>query len=266
MCHSIFCARFVCLSYCLNICVFEYLNQKKNVWVMNTILLVEDEPPIRLMLSFALNKAGFNTIEAGDKENAELLLEDHNPDLILMDWMLPDGSGIDMVKSLKNNRETQSIPVFMLTAMCTEENVIKGLDAGADDYVIKPFSPMELIARINAALRRKNNHQENEVLNINDLMIDKSTHAVTINNEAIELGPTEFRLLTFLAEHQERSYSRNNLLTQVWSRSAFVEERTVDVHILRLRQALSPWGYDKYIQTVRGIGYRFVAEQAKIAS
>lgn len=226
---------------------------------MNTILLVEDEQPIRSMLEFSLSKAGYITLEAIDIEQAHSVLRYKQPDLILMDWMLPDSSGIDLVRSLKNKKDTKSIPIIMLTAKSDENHKIAGLNAGADDYVTKPFSPKELIARIKAVLRRSgfNESKEQEVLRVNELMIDKACHRVSVMGEGIELGPTEFRLLVFLIEHPERVYSRDSLLNRVWGRSAYVEERTVDVHILRLRRALSPWGYERYIQTVRGIGYRF---------
>lgn len=231
---------------------------------MNRILVIEDELPIRLMLKFALSKAGFEMIEAGDRVQAELLLQEKLPDLILMDWMLPDASGIDMVRQLKNKKKTRTIPIFMLTAMSTEDQVVQGLNAGADDYVTKPFSPSELIARIKATLRRKHDFEKHEVLRVNQLSIDKTAHSVSIGTENIELGPTEFNLLTFLIENKNRSCSRDSLLNQVWSRSTFVEERTVDVHILRLRRALSPWSYDKYIETVRGIGYQFVERHSEL--
>lgn len=226
---------------------------------MNTILLVEDEQPIRSMLEFALSKAGYVTLEALDIQQAHSVLSYQQPDLILMDWMLPDASGVDMVRMLKNHDKTKTIPIIMLTAKSDENHKITGLNAGADDYVTKPFSPKELIARIQAVLRRSgiNEKVEQEVLTVNKLIIDKACHRVSIAGEGIELGPTEFRLLVFLIEHPERVYSRDSLLNRVWGRSAYVEERTVDVHILRLRRALSPWGYERYIQTVRGIGYRF---------
>lgn len=230
---------------------------------MNTILVVEDEQPIRSMLGFALNKEGYSTVEAGDVNQAQVVLSRQNPDLILLDWMLPDASGIDLLHELKSRHETRRIPIIMLTAKSGEEHKITGLKAGADDFVTKPFSPGELIARIQAILRRTGNEVSvneepgTEVLCIDELKIDKASHRVSIGNESIELGPTEYRLLVFLMEHPERVFSRETLLNQVWGRRAFIEERTVDVHVLRLRRALEKQNYDRYIQTVRGIGYRF---------
>jgi len=175
-----------------------------------------------------------------------------------MDWMLPDASGVDIVRTLKGQDSTSQIPIIMLTAKAEESNKISGLNAGADDYVTKPFSPKELIARIQAVLRRsQSDDEEEQILQVGKLLIDKSSHRVTLASELLDLGPTEFRLLLLLVEHPERIFSRDNLLNQVWSRSPYVEERTVDVHILRLRRALSIEGYDHAIQTIRGIGYRF---------
>ncbi|GAA0423917.1 phosphate regulon transcriptional regulator PhoB [Cocleimonas flava] len=225
---------------------------------MNTILLVEDEKPIRSMLDFALKKAGFQTLEAEDASQTRLLLKNNDPDLILMDWMLPDASGVDIVRSLKGQVSTCQIPIIMLTAKSEEANKVSGLNAGADDYVTKPFSPKELIARIQAVLRRSNQEaEEQDVIRVGQLEIDRLSHRVSLVGEALDLGPTEYRLLLFLIEHPDRVFSRENLLNQVWSRSPYVEERTVDVHILRLRRALAIEGYDNAIQTVRGIGYRF---------
>lgn len=225
---------------------------------MNTILLVEDEKPIRSMLEFALKKAGYLTLEAENAIETQTVLANNDPDLIIMDWMLPDASGVDIVRLLKGQDSTRQIPIIMLTAKSEESNKISGLNAGADDYMTKPFSPRELIARIQAVLRRSQlDEEEDEILQIGKLQIDKSSHRVTLSGELLDLGPTEFRLLLFLVEHSERVFSRDNLLNQVWSRSPYVEERTVDVHILRLRRALSIEGYDNAIQTVRGIGYRF---------
>lgn len=225
---------------------------------MNTILLVEDEKPIRSMLEFALSKEGYNTVEAGTIKQAQDALLADRPDLILMDWMLPDASGVQLVEDLKKTPDTKEIPIIMLTANSGEEHKVRGLNAGADDYITKPFSPRELIARIHAVLRRSRlEANEAEILKVKNLKIDKACHRASVEGTDIELGPTEFRLLVFLIEHPERVYSRDSLLNQVWGRSSYVEERTVDVHILRLRRALSPWKYDKCIQTVRSIGYRF---------
>lgn len=224
---------------------------------METILLVEDEQPIRQMLGFALTRAGYQTIEAGDARQAQCQLNETHPDLILMDWMLPDATGIELIRNLKKDEFTSDIPVIMLTAKTTEDDKITGLNSGADDYVSKPFSPKELIARIQAVLRRNTLHKkEDEVLTTLKLRLDKASHRVTVDDNLLELGPTEFRLLNFLMENPNRVYSRTALLDHVWGRNTYVEERTVDVHILRLRKSLAPWQYDKLIQTVRGVGYR----------
>lgn len=225
---------------------------------METILLVEDEQPIRQMLEFALSRAGYQTLEAADARQAQSILVDTQPDLILMDWMLPDASGIELIRAIKQDRFNRDIPIIMLTAKSSEDDKITGLNSGADDYVSKPFSPRELIARIKAVLRRNTSHQdENEILTAQQLSLDKNSHQVTIEGDSVDLGPTEFRLLNFLMENPNRVYSRDTLLDHVWGRNSYVEERTVDVHILRLRKSLASWQYDKLIQTVRGVGYRF---------
>ena len=225
---------------------------------METILLVEDEQPIRQMLGFALSRAGYRTLEAGDARQAQNSLRETHPDLILMDWMLPDATGIELIRHIKQDSFNSDIPVIMLTAKSSEDDKITGLNSGADDYVSKPFSPKELIARIQAVLRRNTSRQaEDEVLTAQRLRLDKGSHRVTIDDNSLELGPTEFRLLNFMMENPNRVYSRGTLLDHVWGRNTYVEERTVDVHILRLRKSLAPWQYDKLIQTVRGVGYRF---------
>jgi len=224
---------------------------------METILLVEDEQAIRQMLNFSLTRAGYKVIEAGDGKQAKRQLSETQPDIILMDWMLPDTTGIELMQKIKSDEFTCDIPVIMLTAKTTEDDKITGLNSGADDYVSKPFSPKELIARIQAVLRRNTAHKkEDEVLTIAGLNLDKTNHRVTVDGTPLELGPTEFRLLSFLMENQNRVYSRSALLDHVWGRNTYVEERTVDVHILRLRKSLAPSQYDKLIQTVRGVGYR----------
>lgn len=228
---------------------------------MGKILVVEDERDIRSMLGFALSRAGFETIEAETSKEAWGQLNEVKPDLILMDWMLPDGSGIEMIQHLKNDRDMASIPVIMLTARTEEEDRIRGLNVGAEDYVCKPFSPRELIARVNAVLRRNTlNHPAETCLQHGQLVLNVDCHTVTIDGTEVKLGATEFRLLQFLMEHPERVYSREMLLNKVWGRNKYVEERTVDVHVLRLRRALEPQGYNKAIQTVRSVGYRFVSE------
>jgi two-component system phosphate regulon response regulator PhoB len=221
------------------------------------ILLVEDEPAIRAMVLMALERAGFTVLEAGDAPEAERQLADGRPDLILLDWMLPGTSGIELARRLQRDDYTRDIPIIMLTARGEEDDRIRGLEAGADDYVTKPFSPRELIARIKAVLRRTAGDGGNGTLEANGLRLDANSHRVTAGDALLEMGPTEFRLLQFFMSHPERVYSRTQLLDMVWGRGAYVEERTVDVHIRRLRQALSPSGHEALVQTVRGAGYRF---------
>ena len=231
---------------------------------MKTILMVEDEQPIRHMVGFALNRAGFELIEAADTYEARQQLTERHPDLILMDWMLAGLSGIEMTKQLKREISTRHIPIIMLTALSDERDKIAGLNSGADDYISKPFSPGELIARIHAILRRvKPTDSDNEqILVCHELSLDPGSHQVTIADTLLDLGPTEFRLLKFFMQHPERVYNREQLLNHAWGQNVYVEERTVDVHILRLRKHLQPFGYDTHIQTVRGAGYRFAANVA----
>jgi two-component system phosphate regulon response regulator PhoB len=225
-----------------------------------TILLVEDEAAIREMTAMALERAGFSVREAGDVPQAEHMLSDGLPDLILLDWMLPGGSGIELARRFRRDEYTREVPIILLTARSDEDDRIRGLDSGADDYVTKPFSPRELIARINAVIRRASPEKGEWVLEVNGLMLDTHSHRVSANGNVLEMGPTEFRLLHFFMAHPERVYSRTQLLDMVWSRGSFVEERTVDVHIRRLRKALESDGFDGFIQTVRGAGYRFSAQ------
>ncbi len=222
-----------------------------------SILIVEDEQPIREMVGFALGRAGYELREAGDVTEAYEVMADRLPDLILLDWMLPGASGIEMARRLKKDELTQHIPIIMLTARGEEEDKVAGLDSGADDYITKPFSPRELLARIKAVLRRVAPEEEDETIAVDGLVLDPASHRVSANEEPLKIGPTEFRLLEFFMTHPERVYSREQLLDRVWGRSAYVEERTVDVHILRLRKALAPHEFDHMIQTVRGAGYRF---------
>ncbi len=224
------------------------------------ILLVEDEAAIREMVIMALERAGFDVREAGDAQQAERRLADGLPDLILLDWMLPGTSGIELARRLRRDDYTREVPIIMLTARSEEDDRIRGLDVGADDYVTKPFSPRELIARIKAVIRRTQAAEEDGIMAVSGLRLDLHSHRVTVEGEVLNMGPTEFRLLQFFMSHPERVYSRTQLLDMVWSRGAFVEERTVDVHIRRLRKALSPRGHDRLIQTVRGAGYRFSAQ------
>jgi two-component system, OmpR family, phosphate regulon response regulator PhoB len=220
------------------------------------ILIVEDEDAIREMLSFTLHRAGYTVLEAVDaREATEMLAQ--NPDLVLLDWMLPGISGVEFARRLRREDATRHLPVIMLTARAEEENKLKGFEAGADDYITKPFSTQELLARMQAVLRRSRLQPEIEVLEINGLEMDTASHRLRVNGQPLDLGPTEFRLLNFFMTHPERVYSRNQLLDQVWGDNVYIEDRTVDVHIRRLRKALEPFGFDRHVQTVRGAGYRF---------
>ncbi|MCG6976658.1 MAG: phosphate regulon transcriptional regulator PhoB [Acidiferrobacterales bacterium] len=222
-----------------------------------TILTVEDERPIREMVRMSLEKAGFDVLEAEDGEQAMVTIADHRPDLVLVDWMLPGMSGIDLARRLKQDDATSELPIIMVSARGEEEDKIRGLEIGADDYVAKPFSPRELIARIKAVLRRTEPGGGEKLLQSRGLVLDASSHRVTANDKVLSMGPTEFKLLRFLMSHPERVYSRAQLLDNVWGANVYVEERTVDVHIRRLRKVLTPTGHENLIQTVRGSGYRF---------
>jgi len=224
-----------------------------------TVLIVDDEFAIRDMIRMALEIAEFNCIEAETIQQAFTLSVDERPDLVLLDWMLPGGSGMELLRRLKRGESTREVPVIMLTAKTSEDNVIQGLDVGADDYITKPFAPRELIARIKALLRRSNGVLDNERLEVNGLVLDGESRRIYIADEPVNMGPTEFNLLHFFMGHQERAYTRGQLLDQVWGANVYVEERTVDVHIRRLRKALQTdrADYSNLIQTVRGTGYRF---------
>ena len=221
------------------------------------ILVVEDESAIREMVVFSLKRAGFDTAEAADCTDARRRVADRIPDLILLDWMLPDTSGIEFARSLKRDDATRDVPVIMLTARGDEDDKVRGLESGVDDYITKPFSSRELVARINAVLRRAAPEGGGDMLSFGGLVLNTSSHRVTANDRNLELGPTEFRLLRFFMSHPERVFSRSQLLDRVWGGNVYVEERTVDVHIRRLRKALEVGGFDEFIQTVRGAGYRF---------
>lgn len=223
------------------------------------ILIVEDEAAIQELITYNLQQAGYESVCAENAEKALALINDALPDLILLDWMLPGLSGIEFAKMLRRNERTRLIPIIMLTARTQEADKVAGLEIGADDYITKPFSPRELIARINAVLRRLIPEASDEVVEMDGLRLDPVNHRVTAGNKQIELGPTEYRLLHFMMTHTERVYSRSQLLDRVWGDHVFVEERTVDVHIRRLRKALELAGKDEWIQTVRGAGYRFSA-------
>lgn len=228
----------------------------------SSILVVEDEPAIAELIAVNLQHAGHYPIRAYNAEQATALMSDVLPDLVLLDWMLPGKSGVAFAKDLRANERTKQIPIIMLTARSEEQDKVMGLEAGADDYVTKPFSPKELLARIKAVLRRRAPQLTDDVVVVSGLRLDPATHRVMANQDAsdntirLELGPTEFRLLHFLMTHPERVHSRSQLLDQVWGDHVFVEERTVDVHIKRLRAALAPAGYSNMIETVRGSGYR----------
>ncbi|GEA51036.1 DNA-binding response regulator [Vibrio inusitatus NBRC 102082] len=221
------------------------------------ILVVEDEAPIREMLCFVLEQKGYETVEAEDYDTAVSMLKEPFPDLILLDWMLPGGTGINFIKHLKRDEMTRNIPVVMLTARGEEEDKVKGLEVGADDYITKPFSPKELLARLKAVIRRASPTSTEEVIDVQGLRLDPVSHRVTANDQALEMGPTEFKMLHFFMTHQERVYSREQLLNHVWGTNVYVEDRTVDVHIRRLRKALEATEHHKLVQTVRGAGYRF---------
>ncbi len=222
-----------------------------------TILIVDDETAIRDMLRVALEMAEYKCIEAEDAQQAHSLIIDKKPDLVLLDWMLPGTSGIELARRLKRDEVSAEIPIIMLTAKGEEDNKIQGLEVGADDYITKPFSPRELVARLKAVLRRTDSFTDSGPIFVKNLCLDQISHRVTIHDQPVQMGPTEYRLLEFFLTHQERVYTRNQLLDHVWGGNVYVEERTVDVHIRRLRKALTLEGHDRFIQTVRGAGYRF---------
>ncbi|MEZ5499171.1 MAG: phosphate regulon transcriptional regulator PhoB [Steroidobacteraceae bacterium] len=221
------------------------------------ILIVEDERPIREMIAYGLRRAGFETSEAEDATSARSAVVDRRPDLVLVDWMLPDTSGLELTRQLKRDRSTSELPVIMLTARSQESDKVAGLEGGADDYITKPFSPRELVARINAVLRRGQNEQELERIERGGLVMDRASHRVLAGEQVVNLGPTEYRMLEFFLAHPERVFSREQLLDRIWGGNVYIEERTIDVHIRRLRKSLEGHGLDHLIQTVRGAGYRF---------
>lgn len=226
-----------------------------------TILIVEDEAPIREMVAFHLNRAGYETLEAEDCRRALELVTDERPEVALVDWMLPDMSGLEFTRMLKRDGGHEDLAVIMLTAKSEERDKIAGLNGGADDYITKPFSPRELIARIEAVLRRTAAAGDDDVIRAGVLELDAAGHRVLADGQRVRLGPTEFRLLRFLMTHPERVYSRAQLLDRVWGANVYVEERTVDVHVRRLRKALLDQRAARYIQTVRGAGYRFSIQE-----
>ena len=222
--------------------------------------MVDDEEAIRDMIQFALEKAGMGVQAAANAHEALLCINESRPDIILMDWMMPGVSGLELTRRLRKDAYTEDIPIIMLTAKVTEDDKVAGLEAGTDDYVIKPFSPRELLARIKAVTRRSNPADDRGQLVVGNLTLDTISHRVLCESEEIRMGPTEYRLLEFFMSHAGRAYSRSQILDHVWGTNAYLEERTVDVHIRRLRKALEPAGASHYLQTVRGHGYRFLAD------
>ncbi len=221
------------------------------------ILVVEDEDAIRAMLIMVLEQAGFKSIAAADAEEAQKIMEDNLPDLILLDWMLPSISGVEWARRLKKDPMYRDLPIILLTARGEEEDTVKGLEIGADDYMTKPFSPKELVARIRAVLRRSGKIQGLAQISLGDLVLDTEQHRLSISDRQLDVSPTEFRLMQFFMTHPDKVYSRTQLLDQVWGRSVYIEERTIDVHIRRLRKILGEHGREDLVQTVRGFGYRF---------
>jgi two-component system phosphate regulon response regulator PhoB len=224
---------------------------------MTTILVVDDEPDIREVIRFALENAEYRVIEAGHADEARKLLTSENPDLILLDWMLPGRSGLELAQQLKQKPKSRAVPIIMVSARGEEEDRIKGLDTGADDYIAKPFSPREMVARVKAVLRRAKTDEPADEIDVGGLRIDNISHRVTAEGRPVDIAPTEYRLLHFFMTHADRAFSRSQLLDQVWGDQVYVEERTVDVHVRRLRKALEMSGHDRLLQTVRGVGYRF---------
>ncbi|MED5412432.1 MAG: phosphate regulon transcriptional regulator PhoB [Pseudomonadota bacterium] len=226
------------------------------------ILIVDDEAAIRDMVGITLELAGFESISAANAHEAHVAILDERPDLVLLDWMLPGGSGIELARRLRKAEVTANIPIIMLTAKASEDNKVQGLNEGVDDYVTKPFSPKELVARIKSVLRRVNGNQKDKVLRVFDLELDPASYRLFIEDKAVEIGPTEFRLLKFFLLNQERVFSRHHIQDSVWGGNVYLEERTIDVHIRRLRKSLSSIegstiDYAKLVKTVRGAGYSF---------
>jgi len=223
---------------------------------MATILIVDDEPDIREVIRFTLEEGGFRALEAAHADDARRRMAEQ-PDLVLLDWMLPGRSGLELAAQLKQNAKTRTIPIIMISARGEEEDRIKGLNTGADDYITKPFSPREMVARIHAVLRRTKPNDVTDDIEIAGLRIDNLSHRISAAGNAIVVAPTEYRLLHFFMTHADRAFSRSQLLDQVWGNHVYVEERTVDVHVRRLRKALEQSGHEHLLQTVRGVGYRF---------
>jgi two-component system phosphate regulon response regulator PhoB len=235
--------------------------RQKTMSASKRVLIVDDEAPIREMIAVALEMAGYECSEADNAQDAHAQIVDNKPDMVLLDWMMPGTSGIEFARRLRKEEVTADIPIIMLTAKTDEDNKIKGLETGVDDYITKPFSPRELVARLKAVLRRTTPKGVEEPVTVDGLTLDPVSHRVTADHQPVELGPTEFRLLQFFMTHPDRAYSRSQLLDMVWGGNVYVEERTVDVHIRRLRKALGE-RHDYLVQTVRGTGYRFSAQVA----
>lgn len=232
----------------------------RQVMAARKVLIVEDEAPVRRMIAFNLTRAGFEIEEAEDSATARSRIADSPPDLVLVDWMLPDSSGLELTRALRREQSSRELPIIMLTARAEERDKVTGLEGGADDYITKPFAARELLARINALLRRAS-PPEDGVLAVGQLRLDPAGHRVWAGDTQVTLGPTEYRLLKFLMTNPERVFSRGQLLDQVWGRNVYVDERTVDVQVRRLRQALEAHDADTCVQTVRGAGYRLSANQ-----
>ena len=239
------------------------MNDQVTIMPRHTILVVDDETSIREMLVISLESAGYNVLQAENAKIAHSLVLDKYPDLILLDWMMPVTNGLELLRRLKRDEMTDHIPVIMLTAKAEESSKISGLDSGADDYIAKPFSPRELLSRIKAILRRVSREELKNTIVVGGLEFDPLEHRISIAGNLINLAPTEFRLLQFFLTHQERVYSRDQILDYVWGKNVYLDERTVDVHIRRLRKAISVAGHDEYVQTVRGAGYRFSTQLQK---
>lgn len=233
------------------------MTDQENFMPKHTILVVDDEQSIRDMLAISLDAAGYNVLQAEGAREAHALIIDRHPDLVLLDWMMPGTTGLELLRRLKRDEMTEKLPVIMLTAKAEETSKISGLDSGADDYIAKPFSPRELVSRVKAVLRRVGREELKDPIVVGELLFDPLGHRVSISGKPINVGPTEYRLLQFFLTHQERVYSRDQILDHVWGGNVYLDERTVDVHIRRLRKAISVAGHDNYVQTVRGSGYRF---------
>jgi two-component system phosphate regulon response regulator PhoB len=227
--------------------------------VQKRILIVDDEPAIRDMVAFALRKGEYEPVHAGDAREAASAISERVPDLILLDWMLPGSSGLELARRWRRDDLTRDVPIIMLTARGEENDRVSGLESGVDDYVVKPFSARELLARIKAVLRRSREDEDDGSVTVGNIRIDGAAHRVFASDQPLHVGPTEYRLLHFFMTHAERVYTRTQLLDHIWGGNVYVEERTVDVHIRRLRKALEPFKLEEMVQTVRGSGYRFSA-------